>query len=66
MELDATGAGRLRVGSRDIPLMAMPDGSYVMAGGLGLGIPVTFSRDDTGVPFLAIAELETVRWLTGG
>jgi len=65
LAIDEDGSLRLRLSSRAISLMTMPDGSYVMASGLGVGIPVTFARDERGMPFMQIADLETVRWLTG-
>jgi CubicO group peptidase (beta-lactamase class C family) len=65
LAIDEDGSLRLRLSSRAISLMTMPDGSYVMASGLGVGIPVTFARDVSGIPFMQIADLETVRWLTG-
>jgi len=48
LSFDDAGALRLRQNARSIRLMAMPDGSYVMAGGYLAGLPVTFSIDDDG------------------
>jgi CubicO group peptidase (beta-lactamase class C family) len=63
--LDADGELRMHQSSRAIRLLAMPDGSYVMAGGVIPGNVVRFSHDDVGMPWLEIENLETVRWLTG-
>jgi CubicO group peptidase (beta-lactamase class C family) len=63
---DADGTLRLRQSSRAIRLMAMPDGGYVMAGGVAPGVRVHFSRDESGLPRMELEGLETVRWMTGG
>ena len=65
LAFDAEGALRLRQSSRAIRVMAMPDGSYVMAGGVLPGQAIRLSRDGAGMPRLAIQDVETVRW-TGG
>ncbi len=65
LAFDADGALRLRQSSRAIRLLAMPDGSYVMAGGVVPGTAVRFSRDEGGTPWLEIQDYETVRWTTG-
>jgi CubicO group peptidase (beta-lactamase class C family) len=65
LAFDAAGALRLHVGSRSIRLLALPDGSYVGAGGWLVGTPVRFSRDPAGVPTMELEGLETVRWLSG-
>ena len=65
LALDPDGTLRLHQSSRSIVLLAMPDSSYVMAGGPGVGTPVTFIRDETGMPIMRIADLETVYWTTG-
>lgn len=64
--LDAEGSLYLRQSSRAISLLAMPDGSYVMAGGLVPGGTVHFSHDEDGMPRLEIEGFETMRWTTGG
>jgi hypothetical protein len=43
----------------------MPDGDYVMAGGVLPGNAVRFSRDGDGMPWLEIQDSETVRWTSG-
>jgi CubicO group peptidase (beta-lactamase class C family) len=62
---DADDTLRLHQSSRDIPLMALPDGSYVMASGVLPGNTVRFSRDADGMPWLEIQDIETVRWSSG-
>ena len=62
---DADGELRLRQGSRAIRLLAMPDGDYVMAGGLVPGTAVHFSQDGSGLRWLEIQGFETVRWSSG-
>ncbi len=62
---DADGELRMHQSSRAIRLLAMPDGSYVMAGGVIPGNAVRFSHDEVGMPWLEIENQETVRWLTG-
>ena len=52
-------------GSRAIRLLAMPDGDYVMAGGLVPGTAVHFSQDGSGLRWLEIQGFETVRWSSG-
>lgn len=63
--IDADGELRMHQSSRAIRLLAMPDGSYVMAGGVIPGNVVSFSEDETGMPWMDIENIETVRWLTG-
>lgn len=61
-------AGRdilLRQGPRVFPLQAMPDGSYVAAGGLLVGTPVRLASEADGTPHVEIVGLETVRRTTG-
>lgn len=65
LAFEADGDLRLRQSSRSIPLLAMPDGSYVMASGVAPGSMVQFSRDASGMPVMGIVGLETVRWTTG-
>jgi len=62
---DADGELRLRQGSRAIRLLAMPDGDYVMAGGVVPGTAVRFSQDGSGLRWLEIQGFETVRWSSG-
>jgi len=62
LAFDADGTLRLRQSSRAIPLLAMPDGSYVMASGELPGNPVRFSEDGRGMRWLEIQDIETVRW----
>lgn len=66
LTFDADGTLRLRQSSRAIPLLAMPDGSYVMASGVVPGAPVHFSKDDSGMPQMELEGLETVRWTASG
>jgi CubicO group peptidase (beta-lactamase class C family) len=61
----ADGSLRLRLGPRSFRMMAMPDGSYVMASGYALGQPVDLTRDENGMPRLAIRDFETVNWTVG-
>ena len=56
---------RLRQSSRDIPLLVMPNGEYVMASGVLPGNPVRFSRTADGMQWLEIQDIETVRWTSG-
>ncbi len=65
LTFDADGTLRLRQSSRDIPLMAMPDGSYVMASGVLPGNTVRFSEDESGMRWMEIQDIETVRWSSG-
>ncbi len=65
LAFDADGTLRLHQSSRAIPLLAMPDDRYVMASGELPGTAVRFSRDGGGMPWLAIQDIETVRWSTG-
>jgi CubicO group peptidase (beta-lactamase class C family) len=63
--LDADGELRLHQSARALRLLAMPDGSYVMAGGVLPGTAVRFFRDDEDMPWMEIEDLETVRWMVG-
>lgn len=65
LAFDADGPLRLRQGSRAIPLLALPDGAYVMASGVLPGNLVHFSRDETGALAMEIQDIETVRWTVG-
>jgi CubicO group peptidase (beta-lactamase class C family) len=66
LAFDDDGTLRLRQSSRAIPLLAMPDGSYVMASGVVPGAPLHLARDESGMPLLEIDGLETARWTAGG
>jgi CubicO group peptidase (beta-lactamase class C family) len=62
---DAAGVLRLHVGGRAMRVLALPDGSYVLASGQLVGTPLRFVRDQTGSPMLELEGVETVRWLSG-
>lgn len=62
---DDVGTLLLRQSSRAIPILALPDGSYVMASGVAPGAVVQFVTDASGMPAMEIVGLETVRWMTG-
>ncbi len=64
LAFDPDGSLRLRQSSRSIRVMAMPDGSFVMAGGFAAGFPIRLFRDDD-VPWLDLVGLERVRWCVG-
>ena len=53
---------------RSMPLLALSDGSYVVAAGpdVVLEQPVSFEVDANGVPVMTITGFAPVRWLTGG
>ena len=65
LAFDPDGALRLRQSSRAIRVMAMPDGSYVMAGGFAAGLPIQLLHDENDVPWLNLPQLERVRWSVG-
>jgi CubicO group peptidase (beta-lactamase class C family) len=65
LAFDSDGSLRLLQSSRAIRVMAMPDGSYVMAGGFSAGLPLHLFRDENGVPWLDIPDVERVRWMVG-
>lgn len=65
LAFDGEGSLRLRQSSRAIRVMAMPDGGYVIAGGFSAGLPLRFFRDENGLSWLDIPEVERVRWLVG-
>ncbi len=65
LAVDAGGTLLLRQSSRAIPLLAMPNGDYVMAGGVLPGNAVRFSKDGSGMRWLEIQDIETVRWSSG-
>lgn len=63
-----TRSGRelvVALGPRRMPLQVLPDGSYLVAGGLLLGATVHLRPDADGVPLMEIVGLETVRRTTG-
>jgi CubicO group peptidase (beta-lactamase class C family) len=62
---DAAGALRLHVGGRALRVLALPDGSYVVASGQLVGMPLRFERDQMGTPVMELEDAETVRWLRG-
>ena len=53
---------------RSLPLLALPDGGFVVASGpdVVLEQPVTFAAGADGVPAMTIQGFPPVRWLTGG
>lgn len=55
----------LRITSRVMPLRAMPDGTYVIVGGLILGTRVKLARDADGTPHIEIVGVQTVRRTVG-
>ena len=55
----------IRIGSRVMPLAAMPDGTYLIVSGLILGTPVRLARGADGTPRLEIVGLQTVRRTAG-
>jgi Beta-lactamase len=59
---DAAGTLRLYLGSRAPRVLAMVDGSYVLASGGAIGTPVRFMRDSAGTPVMELEGVETVRW----
>jgi hypothetical protein len=59
------GALRVRIGSRVMPLVAMPDGTYLIAAGLILGTTVKLATEADGTPHLEIVGVQTVRRTTG-
>jgi hypothetical protein len=65
LAFDGDGSLRLRQSSRAFRGMAMADDSYVIAGGFPAGLPLRFVRDENGMPWLEIPDVERVRWLVG-
>jgi len=59
---------RLEHDIRSMPLLALPDGGYIVTDGpeVMLGQVVTFARDGSGVPLMTITGFDPLRWLTGG
>jgi hypothetical protein len=68
VRLDDAGVLRLEHDIRSMPLLALPDGTYVVADGpdVVLEKTVTFAPDAKGVPTMTIAGFDPVRWLTAG
>ena len=68
LRMDDAGVLFLDHDIRSMPLLALSDGSYVVAAGpdVVLEQPVTFDVDDFGVPIMSITGFAPVRWLTGG
>ena len=56
---------QLRLGPRVIPLLVMPDGTYVMAGGPNVSARIRLTRDKDGTPRIELPGVETVRRTTG-
>jgi CubicO group peptidase (beta-lactamase class C family) len=56
---------QILLGSRVMPVRAMPDGGYIMSGGLVVGTRLTLDHDSDGVPRMKLAGLETVRRTVG-
>lgn len=56
---------QLRIGPRVIPLLAMADGTHIMAGGPSVGARVRLAREADGTPHLELPGVETVRRTTG-
>ena len=65
---DEANGLQLRHDIRSMPLLALSDGSYVVADGpeVILEQRVTFAADKSGVPVMTIAGCAPVRWLTRG
>lgn len=55
----------LRIGPRTIPLLVMPDGTFVMAGGPNVGARIRLARESDGTPHVELPGVETVRRTTG-
>ncbi|MGD9890897.1 MAG: serine hydrolase domain-containing protein [Dehalococcoidia bacterium] len=62
---DAAGVLRLYAGGRAMRVLALPDGSYVLASGQAVGLPLRLVRDQMGTPVMELEGTETVRWLSG-
>jgi CubicO group peptidase (beta-lactamase class C family) len=59
------GELRILLGPRETPLLAMPHGDYIAAGGLLVEGRVKLDRDTDGVPRMELVGLETVRRTVG-
>jgi hypothetical protein len=55
----------VRLGSRVLPLLAMPDGGYIVSDSLVVGLRVNLVRDADNVPRMELVGLETVRRTVG-
>jgi CubicO group peptidase (beta-lactamase class C family) len=55
----------LQIGPRTIPLLVMPDTTFVMAGGPNVGARIRLTRDGDGSPRIQLPGVETVRRTTG-
>jgi len=68
LRMDDAGALQLEHDIRSMPLLALPDGTYVIADGpdVVLEQPVTLEVDMYGVSVMTITGFAPVRWLTGG
>jgi CubicO group peptidase (beta-lactamase class C family) len=67
VRLDDSGALHLEHDIRSVPVLAMPDGGYVVVDGPGVIAQKTITfTDDAGYPKMAIEGFEPVRWLTAG
>jgi hypothetical protein len=67
LRLEDTGALHLEHDIRSMPVLAMPDGSYVVADGPGVIAQKTITfADGAGSPTMAIEGFQPVRWLTAG
>ena len=66
LRLDDAGSLFLDHDIRSMPLLALSNGSYVVAAGpdVVLEQPVSFEVDANGVPVMTITGLAPVRWLT--
>ncbi|MEO7234097.1 MAG: serine hydrolase domain-containing protein [Lapillicoccus sp.] len=56
---------QLRLGPRVMPLVPMPDGSYVIGHGPSVTTPVKLAKEADGTPHIELMGLETVRRTTG-
>jgi hypothetical protein len=67
VRLDDSGALHLDHDIRSMPMLAMPDGGYVVADGPGVIAQkmITFT-DGASYPTMTIDGFEPVRWLTAG
>ena len=68
LRLDDAGVLRLDHDIRSLPLLALPDGNYVVADGPNIVLEktVTFGNDAAGTPTMTIEGFNPVRWLTSG
>ncbi|MGI8485133.1 MAG: serine hydrolase domain-containing protein, partial [Thermomicrobiales bacterium] len=64
LAFDERGALRVRQSARSIRLLALPDGGYVMASGIAIGVIVNFSQDRGGMRWMEITDIETVHWFS--